>query len=87
MDYHRLLCNQLTTLNLLLLLAKCLCSGFSRSAELTGRGYRVCEGAGNQIFRVVANLQQDVYGTENMKHVKFGSEAIWNVFLCILERI
>ena len=31
-------------------------SHFSRSAELTGRGYRVCEGAGNQIFRVVANL-------------------------------
>ena len=37
--------------------------------------------------RFFALWPTSVYGTENMKHVKFGSEAIWNVFLCILERI
>ena len=49
------LCDALATLDLRLSLARCQDSGYSRSAELTGGVHRVCESAGNRIFRVLAD--------------------------------
>ena len=49
------LCDELATLDLGLPLARYQDSRYSRSAELTGGVHRVCESAGNRIFRVLAD--------------------------------
>ena len=64
---RRLLCNELATPDLLLLLAKCPGSRNSRSAGLTGRGNRVCESTGNRIF---AFWRTPLSETRNRKSVQ-----------------
>ena len=75
---RRLLCNELATPDLLLLLAKCPGSRYSRMDELMGRGNRVCESAGNRVFRVFADpIGREAKSEKCSKEVRSGSERVF----------